>query len=80
MRIERFDLAAVVAVIVLIVAIGAVIVGGDHAGVGIVSQSPQGSTYSKSPVRITFAEAMNTASVVGTMTSAERWFGLDHRD
>ncbi|HVO43975.1 MAG TPA: Ig-like domain-containing protein, partial [Aggregatilineales bacterium] len=63
-RNDRFDLAVGGVIVVLIVTIVVTIAGGDSAGVDISAFSPTGPTaHSTSPIRITFTDRMDTASV-----------------
>ena len=62
-RFERFDVAAVGLVAVLLIAIVTTVSAGDRAGVGVISSVPQGQAHTTSSIRITFAEPMDTSSV-----------------
>ncbi len=62
-RLDRLDLAAGAAALILVLAIGLIILGGDHAGIGIVSFAPGGEAHSTTPIHVVFSASMDTGSV-----------------
>jgi Tol biopolymer transport system component len=61
-RLDRADVAVGIAVIVLLVAIGVTVAAGDQAGIGVADYAPRSDVHTRSTLRITFTEAMDTAS------------------
>ncbi|MCC7207593.1 MAG: PD40 domain-containing protein, partial [Anaerolineae bacterium] len=51
------------AVIALLAALGAALLGGDRAGVAVTHIAPAGTAHLTTPLRFTFGEAMDAASV-----------------
>lgn len=62
-RPDRLDVGVGVTVLVLIIAIGVTVAGGDRAGVGVSGMSPQITAHTRTAIRISFDEPMDTASV-----------------
>jgi Tol biopolymer transport system component len=63
LNLTRFDLAGGGAILLLAGAILLTIAGGDRAGVTITTFTPEGNAHTTTPIHITFADPMNTASV-----------------
>ncbi len=59
-RLDRLDIGVGVAIIVLLLAIGVTILGGDRAGVGVDVALP---THVTMPIQFTFSEPMDSISV-----------------
>ncbi len=62
-HLDRLDLGVGVAIAVLLLAIVGTIVAGDRAGVGVTATLPSGEAHTTMPIRVTFNEPMNAASV-----------------
>ncbi len=62
---DGLDVGVGIAVVVLLLAIAATLIGGDRVGAGVTGVYPQAEAHTTSPIRITFEEAMDTQSVEG---------------
>lgn len=62
LRIERFDVAVITALVVLLSGIVATVAAGDRAGIGITDYAPRDLANTRTSLHITFNEPMDTAS------------------
>ncbi len=62
-RLDRFEIAAGIVIVLVLISIGTTISAGDRAGVAVVNISPQGTAHTTSTINITFGEPMDAASV-----------------
>ncbi len=60
---DRLDMGVGVTVVVLLIAIVVTVARGDRAGVGVSSMYPQIAAHTRTAIRISFDEPMDTASV-----------------
>lgn len=62
-RFDRLDVAVGAAILILALAIAITVTAGDRAGVGVTAMQPTGEAHTRTPIRITFNEPMDAASV-----------------
>lgn len=62
-RPDRFDLAVLVAVVGLLIALAFTLLMGDRAGVAVLAFAPDSSATVSSPIRVRFSQPMNAQSV-----------------
>jgi Tol biopolymer transport system component len=62
-RFDRLDLGVGLTMAVLLLAIALTILAGDRVGAGVAAVSPSGNAHTTGPIRVTFYEPMDAASV-----------------
>ena len=60
---HRLDVAALVLIGLLMLAIGLTLIGGDRAGVAVTATFPLNQAHARTPIRVTFGEPMNAEDV-----------------